>query len=170
MSEYGDKPYGMNDLKIVRQGTVIDLPVAQTLEFEERVVSGELPGDDGLAAVSAHPNGVKWKIGQGGITLEALALMTGRTEVEAGSTPNRTMTLESGEIGLAARYPYFDIYGKALGDGDDDVYIHIMSAKITGSISGSLQNQEFWVTEIDGIGLSWEIVQRETADDLPVGS
>lgn len=170
MSGYGDKPYGMNDIRIVRAGIVLNLPVAQTLEFEERVVSGELLGDDGLAAVSAHPNGVKWKIGQGGITLETLALMTGRTETETGATPNRTMALESGEIGLAARYPYFDIYGKALGDGDDDIYIHIISAKITGSITGSLKNQEFWVTEIDGIGLSWEIVQRETAGDLPVGS
>jgi hypothetical protein len=170
MSDYGTKPYGMNDLKIVREGTVIDLPVAQTLEFEERVVSGELAGDDGLAAVAAHPNGVKWKIGEGGIKLEALALMTGREASEAGSTPNRTNTLQSGEIGAANRYPYFDIYGKALGDGDDDIYIHVINAKITGSIQGSLKNQEFWVTEIDGIGLSWEIVQRETADDLPVGS
>lgn len=165
---YGTKPYGMNDLKIERNGTVIDMPVAQTLEFEERVVSGELSGDDGLAAVAAHPNGAKWKIGQGGIRLEALALMTGREATEEGTEPTRKTTLSSGEIGAANRYPYFDIYGKALGDGDDDIYIHLIDCKITGSIQGSLKNQEFWVTEIDGIALSWEIVQRETADDLPV--
>lgn len=165
---YGDKPYGMNEIQIVRNGTVYAFPVAQKLEFEERVVSGELPGDDGLAAVAAHSNGVKWKLTKGGISLEAYAAMTDREATETGTTPNRINTLQGGTIGLS--FPYFDIYGKALGDNGDDIYYHLIDAKITEGIVGNLENQNFLVNEMGGLALDWEIVQRETADDLPTGS
>lgn len=165
MTSYGDKPYGLHEIVIKKDSTVVAFPISQTLEFEERMVSGELPGDDGLKAVAAHSNGLTWKLGQGGISLEAYALITGRSVSEIGSTPNREKTLAGGTIGQAM--PYFDIYGKALGDGDDDIHIHIINAKITGGVKGSLKNKEFLVSEVSGMALDWEIVQDETAQDLP---
>ena len=112
------KPYGVNHIVIKKGDQVVQLPVAQTLEFEERMTSGELPGDDVLAAIAANTNGVTWKLKNGGIPLDAYALMTGRTVSETGSTPNVVRTLEGGGDGL--RMPYFDIYGKSLGDAADD--------------------------------------------------
>lgn len=159
------KPYGINQIVIKKGDQVVALPVAQTLEFEERITSSELPGDDVLAAIAANTNGVTWKVKNGGISLDAYALMTGRTVNETGTTPNVVRTLESGGDGL--RMPYFEIYGKSLGDEDDDVWIHIINAKITEGVKGSLANKEFWVSEMGGLALSWEKVEHETAADLP---
>lgn len=161
------KPYGINQIKIKRGTQVVQFPVAQTLEFEERIVSGELPGDDGLQAVASHTNGVTWKIKAGGISLDAYALMTDRTVTQTGATPNVVRTLESGGVGK--RMPYFEIYGKSLGDGDDDAWIHIIDAKITEGIKGTMGDKEFFVSEIGGMALDWEKVEHETAADLPSG-
>jgi len=159
------KPYGINEIVIKRDTQVVQFPVAQTLEFEERVVSGELPGDDRLQAISANTNGVTWKLKNGGISLDAYALMTGRTVDETGTTPNVVRTLESGAIGK--RMPYFDIYGKSLGEDDDDVWIHIINAKITEGIKGSFAMKEFFISEMSGLALDWEKVEHETAASLP---
>jgi hypothetical protein len=161
------KPYGINQINIKRGEQVVQLPVAQSLEFEERIVSGELPGDDGLQAVAAHTNGVTWKLKAGGISLDAYALITDRTVSQTGSTPNVVRTLESGGVGK--RMPYFEIYGKSLGDGDDDAWIHIINAKITEGVKGTMGDKEFFVTEIGGMALDWEKVEHETAQDLPEG-
>lgn len=161
------KPYGINQIKIKRGTQVVQLRVAQTLEFEERIVSGELPGDDGLQAVAAHTNGVTWKLKAGGISLDAYALMTNRTVTETGTTPNVVRTLESGGVGK--RMPYIEIYGKSLGDGADDAWIHIINAKITEGIKGTMGDKEFFVSEMGGMALDWEKVEHETAADLPTG-
>lgn len=161
------KPYGINQIKIKKGDQVVQLPVAQSLEFEERIVSGELPGDDGLQAVAAHTNGVTWKLKAGGISLDAYALMTDRTVTETGTTPNVVRTLESGGVGK--RMPYFEIYGKSLGDGDDDAWIHIINAKITEGVKGTMGDKEFFVSEIGGMALDWEKIEHETATSLPTG-
>lgn len=159
------KPYGINQIVIKKGDQVVQFPVAQALEFEERIVSGELSGDDGLQAVSAYTNGVTWKLKKGGIPLAAYALMTGRTVQATGSTPNTVETLASGGVGK--RMPYFEIYGKSLGDGADDIWVHIINAKITEGIKGTLAEKEFWISEMGGIALDWEKVIHETAASLP---
>jgi hypothetical protein len=76
-------------------------------------------------------------------------------------------TLESGGVGK--RMPYFEIYGKSLGDGDDDAWIHIINAKITEGVKGTMGDKEFFVSEIGGMALDWEKIEHETAASLPTG-
>jgi hypothetical protein len=158
----------MHEIVIQSGATVVAFPVAQALEFEERMVSGELSGDDGLAAVASHANGVKWKLKEGGISLEAYALMTNRTVSVEGVSPNEVTTLVGGVVGQAM--PYFDIYGKALGDQADDVHFHLINAKITEGVQGSLGDREFFISEMGGVALDWEIIEHETAADIDYGS
>ena len=96
MAGYGDKPYGLNDVKLYDDdGTnEVDLPVSATLKFTPRVGSGELYGDDGLQAVAGSVEALEWELEAGGISLEAWAKLSGLSVTEAGTTPNRTMTLE----------------------------------------------------------------------------
>ena len=142
---------------------------SRTLSFSERVRSGELSGDDSLVAVVAFAEAVEWELEAGGISLEAYALITGRTATTAGTTPNQTTTL-GGEAGDA--FPYFKIYGKSLGEGVDDVHCKLFMAKLT-SIEGSFKEGEFYVTSCSGVAVDdgtngiFEFVQNETATDLP---
>ena len=172
MSGYGDKPFGIRDIKLtpISGGTQVDLPNERTLSFSERLVSGELRGAGKTVAVVSEVDAVEFSLEAGGISLEAYALMSGRTAVESGTTPNKTNTLNGDG---AERYPYFKVYGKSLGDGDDDIHVKLYKCKLTGGIEGSLADGEFWVTACSGICIDngtngiWDIVQHETAANLP---
>lgn len=169
---YGQRPFGLRNVKLTNmEGTEqVALPAAQTLSFNERVKSGELSGDDKTIAVVAFSDAIEWSLENGGISLEAYALMTGRSVTEDGTTPDQTKTMK-GQGGLEV-FPYFKIYGKSVGDSTDDVHVKIFKAKLT-NIQGQLGDNNFWVTQASGIAIDdgenglFDIVQNETASDLP---
>jgi len=169
---YGDKPFGIRDVKItdITGSTQVDLPSARVLSFREVGKSGALSGDDKTVALVSRADTIEWDLEAGGISLEAYALLTGRTASQSGTTPNRTNTL-TGEA--TEQFPYVKIYGKAVGDGADDVHVKIWKAKVMGAIEGGLQDGEFLVTKCSGVGIDdgtngvWDLVQNETAANLP---
>jgi hypothetical protein len=124
------KPYGLSDIKLtsIDGVTQVDLPAATKLTFKERVKSAEGVGDDMLSVVVSVREGVEWELEATGLPLEALAIMYGTTTTTTGSTPDQVKTLENHG---AVRLPYFKIYGKSLGEGDDDVHCIIYKAKLT---------------------------------------
>jgi len=171
MAGYGEAPFGLNQVKIKAGSTLVTLPAARVLKFKERLVSGELQGNDMTVAAAAVVDAVEWELEAGGISLEAYALLTGRSVVEAGTSPAETTTLTG--VGGAAM-PYVIIYGKSLGDDGGDVHVKILRAKITDGIEGSFQGGEFFVTACKGIAVAdpstntiFEVVQNETAAALP---
>lgn len=172
MMSWGDKPFGLRDVKLTNAAgsTQVDLPAARTFSFSERIKSGELSGDDKTLAVVAFSDAVEWTLDAGGISLEAYALMTGRTATVAGTTPNQTDTLE-GDAQEA--FPYFKVYGKALGDGTDDIHCKLGKCKLT-AFQGSFGDGEFLVSQASGIAIGetsgdkiFTFVQNETAANLP---
>lgn len=171
MADYGDKPYGLRDVKITNLAgtTQVDLPAARRLNYSERLATGELTGDDVIKTVVSSLMAIDWELEAGGISLEAWALLTGRTATEAGSTPNRTLTMTAsgGDV-----FPWIKIYGKSVGDGSDDIHVKFFKAKVT-SIEGTFGEGEFFVTSCSGVavddgtnGIS-DVVQNETAASLP---
>lgn len=166
------KPFGMNDIKLTNLGgtTQVDLPASRKLMFKERVKSGEFPGDDQLQGVITISEAAEWELEAGGISLEAYALITGRTVTTSGTSPDEVKTLTGSG---AERFPYFKVYGKSLGDGDDDVHVKLFKAKLTEALEGTFQNGEFFVTSCKGIAVDdgvngvFDIVINETATDLP---
>lgn len=173
MAGYGDKPFGLRDVKLTNLAgtTQVDLPVGRILSFKERVKSGELSGDDQIAAVVAMSEAVEWSLEAGGISLEAYALMTGRSVATAGSSPNETTTL-TGDSQEA--FPYFKIYGKSVSeDATSDIHCLIFKAKIMEAPEGQFQDAEFFVTKCSGIGIDdgtngvFDFVQNETSAALP---
>jgi hypothetical protein len=171
MAGYGDKPFGMRQIVVVNAGgtAYATLPAAQTLKFGERVVSEELPGNDQVNAVVSIADAVEWELEHGGISLEAYALLTGRTATESGTTPTRSYTLAAR---AGAAFPYVQIRGKAIGEGIDDIHVKLPKAKITGNIEGEFSQGKFFVTKCKGIAIDngsnmWEWVQHETAATLP---
>lgn len=173
MAGYGDKPYGLREIKLVSMAqtpVVVTLPAATKLSFKPNITSGEMRGNDQIQALVAIEDSVEWSLENGGISLEAWALITGRTVVESGSTPNRTlaMNLDGGRV-----YPYFKIYGKAVGENaTDDIHVKLYKCKLTEPIDGEFADGEFYVTSCSGKALPTatgigEIVQNETAAALP---
>jgi hypothetical protein len=174
MADYGDKPWVLVDVKITNiGGTVqVDLPASQQLSFKERMVSAELRGDGATLAVGSMPDAVEWSLENGGISIEAYELLSGRTATESGTTPNRVYTVQ-GDMGPTNAFPYVKIYGKSLGDSIGDVHCLLHKCKVTDGIEGTFGDGEFFVTSCSGIGIddgsngAYEIVQNETAAALP---
>jgi hypothetical protein len=172
MSTYGNKLFGLRDVKLTNIGGTVqsDLPAGRTLLMRLRLRTGELSGDDSLVAIASFIDAVEWSLEAGGIDIDAYEIMMGLTAVEAGTTPNRTNTLE---IHAGAKMPYFKIYGKSLGDGDDDVHVKFWKAKLTSPLEGTFQDAQFFMTGAAGIAIDdgtngiLDIVQNETAANLP---
>jgi hypothetical protein len=167
-----NKPFGLKQISLVSMdnATTVTLPAALELGFEEMIVSAEFYGNDDLQGVVSQPLGLKGAFKQGGIPLEALSMMTGHTYTLAGTTPSQVATLEAD----SASYPYFQIYGKSLGDEGDDVHIHIFKAKLTSPPKGSFKRAEFFLLEseftgVKVLGKAYDVVANETsvALDLP---
>jgi hypothetical protein len=150
--------------------TQVDLPAATKLSFKERVKSAEGVGDDMLSTVVSVREGVEWELDATGLPLEALAIIYGTTTSTTGTTPDQVKTLEHHG---AVRLPYFKIYGKSLGDGDDDVHCIIYKAKVTEGLDAGMEYGKLQESKIKGIGIDdgtngvYDWVQNETSVALP---
>lgn len=166
------KPYGLSDIKLtsIDGVTQVDLPAATKLTFKERVKSAEGVGDDMLSVVVSVREGVEWELEATGLPLEALAIIYGTTTSTTGVTPDQVKTLENHG---AVRLPYFKIYGKSLGEGDDDVHCIIYKAKVTEGLDAPMEYGNLQMTKIKGIAIDdgtngvYDWVQNETATALP---
>src|SRR5690349_10233876 len=166
------KPFGLSDIKITSIDNLVqaDLPASVKLTFKERVKSAEGPGDDMLSTVVAVRDAIEWELEATGLPLEALAVMYGLNTSTSGSTPNQVKELVH-EGGV--RLPYFKIYGKSLGEGDDDVHCIIYKAKVTEGLDGAFEYGNLQKSTIKGLGIDdgtngiYDWVQNETASDLP---
>ncbi len=166
------KPYGLSDIKLqpITGGSTVDLPASVKLNFKERVKSAEGPGDDKLSVVVSVLDAVEWELEATGLPLEALAVMSGTTTNTTGSTPNQVKTLNrQGSV----RLPYFKIFGKSIGEGDDDVHCVIYKAKVTEGLEAALEYGTLQKSTIKGLGIDdgvngvYDWVQHETTTDLP---
>jgi hypothetical protein len=136
------------------------------LSFTESEDTEELRGDDTL--VATHGNGVtlEWDLEGGGISLDALKVISGGTVTQTGTTPNIKKTLA--KKGADAR-PYFFVEGQVIGDAGGDVHAVLYKCKATGDIGGEFSEGAFFLTGASGIGIPnetdklWDIVQNETA-------
>ena len=105
----------------------------------------------------------------GGISLEAFAVMTGRTIAltGTGSSEVNTLTARAGD-----NYPYFEIRGRSVGDVGDDIHVILPKCKLTDGMQGEFKDGEFFVTSCSGIAVDngtalYQLVQNETAAALP---
>jgi hypothetical protein len=172
MSDYGDKTFGLRDIKVTNIGGTVqaDFPVAQTLTFRVRVRSGELSGDDSLVAVVSFVEAAEIQFGEGGVDLDAMAIMTGISTAVSGTSPSEKTTLN---FDAGDAMPYFKLYGRSLGDNGDDLHVKFYKVKLNSAPEFSLQDGQFVVTNLSAIGVSdgtngiLDIVQNETATTLP---
>jgi len=172
MSVGGDKPFGLNDVKVTNLAgdTQVDLPSARVFAFKPVMVNAELSGDDQVVAVASRMAKAEWELEAGGIDLDALAVITGWSVTASGSTPNQqeTFQMDGGDC-----LPWFKVYGKSLGDDcTDDIHVLLYKVKCI-DMEGNLQDGEFFLTKCSGVAVDdgtngiIKIIQHETAAALP---
>lgn len=162
------KPFGIKEVKLtpLPSGTAVTLEAERVLTFKEQVVSANLLGRGKIVSVATVAQGADFSLEEGGIPLEAYALMTGRTVTTSGTTPNVITTL----VGDSEVYfPYFKIEGRAVGeDATDDIRVTLWHCKLTSGMEGSIQDGQFFVTKCQGIATDdgtngvWKWDHRET--------
>jgi hypothetical protein len=166
----GAKAFGLREIKLVVGATLVSLNAAQTMTFKERVKSGELSGNDHTLAVVAFSDALEWELEEGGISMQAYGLITGRTPALTGSGTAEVLTLNADAL---TSFPYFKIYGKSIGDAGDDVHVKIYKAKVIGGIEGQFTDGEFFVSKCAGVAIDdgttgiYDIIHNETATALP---
>lgn len=168
-------PYGLRDIKVATldsagvKGTLVDLPNAQTLEFTESTSSQVLRGDDQVVAQRVTIDTVEWSLDSGGISFEAYVVIAGGTITTTGTTP--AVKKQWRRMGTDS-YPDFYLEGQAMSESGGDHHQVFHRSKAT-QISGTLQDQEFWVSHAEGnaiatltaanVGAVWDMVANETA-------
>lgn len=174
----GTIPYGLRDVKVTPvdvttgvYGSMVDLPVSQTLTWTDSEDFTELRGDDRLVATRGSGPQLGFELEAGGISLAAYAVMCGGSVVETGVTPNivRTYTKTT-----ANSRPYFRIDGQAINDNGGDTKGVLYMCKLTGDIGGGFKDQEFLITSAEGTGIGdtfrsnklYDIVASETAANI----
>jgi hypothetical protein len=169
-------PYGLRDVKVATvapadgtKGTLVDLPNAQTFEFEETTTTQSLRGDDTTVAQRTTIDAVAWTLEAGGINYEAMVVMAGGAIVSTGTTPaiHKTWTRLGSDV-----YPDFFVEGQSMSESGGDDHTIIPRAKAS-KISGSHTDGEFWVTHAEGTGIAsiatatvgqvWQMASNETA-------
>ena len=98
------KPFGLRQITLVPlpSGSAVVLPAARTLSFSESLISGELRGDDAVMAIAAITDKIEWSLEAGGLSFEAIKVMTGRTIAASGTAPSQknTLTIAAGDTML----------------------------------------------------------------------
>lgn len=165
------KPFGLRQITVVPlpSGTAVALPAAQTLTFKESLMGGELRGNDAVQAVAAIVDKVEWELENGGMSFDAIKVMTGRTITASGTTPNQKNVIlaRAGDV-----MPYFKIYGKVINDDGSDVHCLVYKAKLTDGLQGEFKDGEFFIQGASGIAIDdgsklYELVHNETATTVP---
>lgn len=149
-------PYGLRDVQVATldsagvKGSLVDLPNAQTFEFEEETSTQQLRGDDKVVANRTTVDDVAWTLEAGGISFEAMVVIAGGVVASTGTTPNIKKTWV--RMGTDS-YPDFYVSGLALSEsgGSNATIIHRAKAS---KISGSHTDQEFWVSHAEGTGIA----------------
>lgn len=174
-------PYGLRDVKLTAYtntttlaGTSIDLVNSRTMTFEEAESFDELRGDDKIITTRGKGSAVNWELEAGGISLEAYQAINGGTITSSGTTPAQKKLYQKK---VTDARPEFKAEGQAISESGGDFHVVLYRCKATGSVSGSLGDGVFWLTNAKGqampsrlaasIDALYDFVQNETAVVIP---
>jgi hypothetical protein len=165
----GNYPFGLRQIALYSSdgtGKVL-LPTALMLHVTPLLETARFEADGHLVGAASFVAGAEWELEAGGISLEALAKLTGGNAVSVGSTPNRTLTL-SEDAGL--HMPYVRIAGRAVAADGGDIIARLYRCKLE-ALEGTFRDGEFWVSYAKGVAVTngsvvYEFVQQETVAAL----
>ncbi len=173
-----DKPFGLREVDITKYnadgtlGAPVRLNASQTLTFKPKKQTKKLKGDDRTIDQVTYDHEADWSIDNGGIPLDAWAILSGGTVSTTGVSPNEVKTLVKKATDVE---PYFRIRGRAVNSngGLSDTVVTLHYCKATSGPEGELKGEEYFITKCAGEAIGhpdtdevWSVAQRETAAAL----
>lgn len=157
---FGDKPFGLTDLKVAvlnadgTYGTPVALPEGRKLVMAAKTVTSKLPGYLGAtAAVATVVQDVEVTIDGGTVPKEFLAAVLGLTAETGGTTPDATKSLN---LEVRKPFPYFGVIGVALDDDGGDTHFGLPKVKLTELPEWTAQNEDnlFVTSSMKGLAIA----------------
>ena len=151
-------PYGLRDVKLVQYpdlealsfgSTLVDLPNARTMSFNDTEEYDDLRGDDKLITSHGQGSQVEWEIESGGISFAAHAILAGGVVVETGISPNQVKRFRKK---ANDQRPFFVAMGQAISDAGGDMHAILYLCRATGNVEGQMADTEFLTPSVSGIG------------------
>lgn len=151
-------PYGLRDIKLVKYpslaadsfgSTLVDLPNARTMSFNDTEEYSDLRGDDKLVTSHGQGSQVEWEMEGGGISFSAHAILAGGEVVETGIAPNRKRRFRKKS---SDQRPFFTALGQSISDSGGDMHAILWLCRSTGNVEGQFADTEFLIPSVSGIG------------------
>lgn len=148
--DQGSPSFGLNDAKVqtwasagTYSGSITDIMSVQMVGATLQFSQAELTGDDQITATAARAIAGTAQVRFGGISLAALAIMTGKATSTISSVVQQMF--EGGD-----RMPYFGMIGKALAEeGGGDLWVYCPKCKIMGDFQiAMLEYGAFAIPEV----------------------
>lgn len=145
----GAPSFGLADVKIASwtsagtYGTPVDVMSVQMMGVTMQMVQAQLTGDDQITATAARAIGGTVQVRFGGINIDALEVLTGKTATTISSVEQ--LQIEGGD-----RMPYVGLIGKALvEEGSGDIWVYVPKAKIMSDFTiAMLEYGAFAIPEV----------------------
>lgn len=158
MATVGSLPYGMTDLVIeeldsdfaVVDGNGVTLLYGQTFEITPTEDQTDVEGYGVVVGTVYSATKGDVTLTAAGTDLDALALITGGTVVETGTTPAVVQTLDIGVEDQAR--PYCQVTGRALGNSGGDAWLRANAVRFSIP-GGNMDHKAFGTTSITGTAI-----------------
>jgi hypothetical protein len=156
-------PYGLRDVKLIQYptlaadtfgSTLVDLPIARTMSFNETEEYEDLRGDDALQTSHGQGAQVEWEIESGGMSFAAGGVISGATVIESGISPNQIKRLRKKSTD---QRPFFTGIGMSISDNGGDFQGIIWRARATGNLEHELGDGQFLIPTASGIGFPCKV-------------
>jgi len=165
-------PYGLRDVKILPYTdleadtfgvSLVDLPNAQTFQWNESEDFDELRGDD--KTVTSHGKGAKieWELDSGGLSIDAYTSLAGGEAVSSGISPNQRTRYRKG---TNDQRPFFTVIGQAISDSGGDLHTIVWLCRVTGNLEQSFKDGEFMIPGASGIGYPCRVTGNVDGDPI----
>lgn len=174
---FGDKPFGLKQLKVARlkadgtYETAVLLPEGRKLVMAAKTVTSKLPGYLGAtAAVATVVQDAEVTIDGGTVPRDFLAAVLGLTVATSGTTPSQEKGLD---LEVRKALPYFGVIGVAIDDDGGDTHFGLPKVKLTELPEWTAQNEDnlFVMSSMKGLAIADDagkliyLLSHETADE-----
>jgi len=170
MANYGNKVYGLRELRVGIGANNLAFPISQKLTAKPVIDSAKLEGDDRIQASITIITGYTLALTAGGVPQDVIALIMGTTVVQTGGAGSFVNTLT---IDINHPLPYFSLYGRGIGDSADDMWYYFPKVKVT-DLTGDFSGKTFMVSTCtmdalpDQNGVLMKLISHQAALALPV--
>lgn len=147
----GGPSFGLRDVKVAvwngdgTYGVLVDVPSVQLFSENLQTVNAQLEGDDVITDIHAKAISGQVKVRFGSVALEVLEVITGRTILSTGVTPNRVDRLNF----TGTNFEWFGICGRAESTGQDgDTHLFIPKCKVLEGFEVKFEYGQYTIPEL----------------------